>query len=299
MPKKTNTCTALIPFMDSLDRMSVEMKTALQTHQALEVGACDYCGNPAPKERYSGCPIHKACEVCHADASQLRRRHGGGLCAAGKCKEKAAAMPLVRDLRLEEHEATLGKFHEQIGDALTREVANVETLKTTLEATKEELRKLRAAVAAPAAAEEETLVVETQVQEEETLVVEPETQVVQEVETEEPVVEPPVVVAEVENTTAPPVVEELVQASPPPKRKKPKRKADFTPEEWEAQKEAKRARELKRAASQVGQELEELRKENQELRAVTQAQQALLVDILGGVEPYEERLEEQRQAMEA
>lgn len=259
MPPK-NTCTTVIPCTNPFECMSVEMQNAFKTTQELQVGACDYCNNPAPLERYSGCIKHKACEMCHTDESRIRRRGGGGLCAAGKCKEKAASMPLLRDMVLEKAQSTLSVLQEQFADAITREMANVETLQTTLRETKEELRKLKAAAADK---QEEALV------EGNTVAVEPETQV----DTQAAVVE----------TTTAPEVEQQIQAPPPPKRSgKSKRKADYTSEEWEARKEARKARELKRVT--------ELRKELSELRALSSAQREMLIELLGGVEAYEKLL---------
>ena len=130
----TNTCTTLMNYIDQMEFISVEMKKAYKNIDDAKVGACHYCNNDKPVQRFSGCVWHKCCNQCHVIKETIVGTNG--CCAIRGCNQKAVWPPL-RDLVLEKTEACLKDFEEQAKHGFAIEKTKHDHLVDALRAEKE------------------------------------------------------------------------------------------------------------------------------------------------------------------
>ena len=140
----TNTCTTLALYIDQIEFISVEMKKAFEHIDEIAVGTCAYCGNARPKMFFSGCPLHRACEMCHFVEETVKTK--AGKCAVRGCKHTACWPPL-RDLVLEGTQKSLKLFEEKAKHGFEIEKTKHDGLKAELRIAKDAKQAAETALA--------------------------------------------------------------------------------------------------------------------------------------------------------
>jgi hypothetical protein len=135
-----NACTTLTRYIDQFAFVTEQWKKAVEAHQAQDRNFCEFCNEVKPTEFYNACPLHKACNKCHATPSMLCRR-GGSMCKIAGCTHQIAPQPLQRDL----HAEKMAKLHAQVTEDMRFAFDNDQTKN---EESKAALREAKNAAAA-------------------------------------------------------------------------------------------------------------------------------------------------------